>query len=70
MVLFQLIAKDIDGDPEVINHILKYYKAYITKRSLILMKEEYKRQNIVVDEVLRGRMETRLITKILAFEIK
>ena len=27
-------------------------------------------QSMVVDEVLRGRMETRLITKILSFEIK
>jgi len=39
-------------------------------RSLRLMKDEYGNQSMVVDEVLRGRMETRLITKILSFEIK
>ena len=42
----------------------------ITKRSLRLMKDEYGNQSMVVDEVLRGRMETRLITKILSFEIQ
>lgn len=46
------------------------YRGYITKRSLRLMKDEYGNQSMVVDEVLRGRMETRLITKILSFEIK
>lgn len=35
-----------------------------------VMKDEYGNQSMVVDEVLRGRMETRLITKILSFEIK
>ena len=67
---FPLIVKATDGDIEAINHILKHYKGYIAKRSLRLMKDEYGHQSMVVDEVLRGRMETRLITKILAFEIK
>ncbi len=34
-----------------------------------LVMEKLKKR-LVVDEVLRGRMETRLITKILSFEIK
>lgn len=59
-----------DGDTEAINQILHHYRGYITKRSLRLMKDEYGNQSMVVDEVLRGRMETRLITKILSFEIK
>ncbi|BFQ94790.1 helix-turn-helix domain-containing protein [Enterococcus cecorum] len=66
MIPFPLIVKATDGDTEAINH----YRGYITKRSLRLMKDEYGNQSMVVDEVLRGRMETRLITKILSFEIK
>ena len=64
--------KDIDEpfQHEAINQILHHYRGYITKRSLRLMKDEYGNQSMVVDEVLRGRMETRLITKILSFEIK
>lgn len=67
MIPFPLIVKATDGDTEAIN---QHYRGYITKRSLRLMKDEYGNQSMVVDEVLRGRMETRLITKILSFEIK
>ena len=64
---FPLIVKACDGDTEAINQILHYYRGYIAKRSLRLMKDEYGNQSMVVDEV---RMETRLITKILSFEIE
>lgn len=66
MIPFPLIVKATDGDTEAINQILHHYRGYITKRSLRLMKDEYGNQSMVVDEVLRGRMETRLITKILS----
>ena len=65
MIPFPLIVKATDGDTEAINQILHHYRGYIR-----LMKDEYGNQSMVVDEVLRGRMETRLITKILSFEIK
>ena len=61
MIPFPLIVKATDGDTEAINQILHHYRGYITKRSLRLMKDEYGNQSMVVDEVLRGRMETRLI---------
>ncbi len=70
LVPFPLIVKATDGNAEAINQIIRHYRGYMTKRSLRLMKEEYGNQSMVVDEVLRGRMETRLITKILLFEIK
>ena len=70
LVPFPLIVKATDGNAEAINQIIRHYRVYMTKRSLRLMKEEYGNQSMVVDEVLRGRMETRLITKILSFEIK
>lgn len=67
---FHLIVKATDGDTEAINQILQHYRGFIIKRSLRLMKDEYGNQNMVVDEVLRGRMETSLIIKILSFEVK
>ena len=70
LVPFPLIVKAADGNSEAINQIIRHYRGYMTKRSLRLMKDEYGNQSLVVDEVLRGRMETRLITKILSFEIK
>lgn len=70
LVPFSLIVKATDGNPEAINLIIRHYRGYMTKRSLRLMKDEYGNESMIVDEVLRGRMETRLITKILSFEIK
>ena len=70
LVPFPLIVKAADGNSEAINQIIRHYRGYMAKRSLRLMKDEYGNQSMVVDEVLRGRVETRLITKILSFEIK
>lgn len=70
MVSYSVIVAATDGDTEAINQIVKHYRGYIAKRSLRPMKDEYGNQHLVVDETLRSRMETRLITKILSFEIK
>ncbi|GAA4655198.1 helix-turn-helix domain-containing protein [Anaerocolumna aminovalerica] len=70
MVPYSVIVAATDGDTEAINQIVKHYRGYIAKRSLRPMKDEYGNQHMVVDETLRSRMETRLITKILSFEIK
>jgi hypothetical protein len=68
-VPFSLIVEATDGDTESIHHIVKHYRGYISKRSLRPVKDEYGNQQMVVDEVLRGRMQTRLITKVLSFEV-
>ena len=70
MVPFSVIVAATDGDIEAVNQIVKHYSGYIAKRSLRPMKDEYGNQHMVVDETLRRRIETRLITKILSFEIK
>jgi hypothetical protein len=70
MVSFPIIVAATDGDIEAVNQIVKHYGGYIAKRSLRPMKDEYGNQHMVVDETLRCRIETRLITKILSFEIK
>ncbi|MCO7128193.1 helix-turn-helix domain-containing protein [Sporolactobacillus shoreicorticis] len=70
MVPFDVITAATDGDTEAINHVVKHYRGYIVKRALRPMKDDYGNKCLVVDETLRGRLETRLITKILSFEIK
>lgn len=69
MIPFPVIVAAADGDTEAINQIVKHYSGFIAKRSLRPMKDEYGNQHMVVDETLRRRMETRLIAKILSFEI-
>lgn len=70
MVPFSLIVQATDGDTEAIYYIVRHYRGYISKRSLRPMKDEHGNQLLVVDEMLQGRMQTRLITKVLSFEIK
>lgn len=69
MIPFSYIVKATDGDIETINHIVKHYVGYIAKLSLRPMSDGHSNQYMVVDEVLRRRLETRLISKILSFEI-
>lgn len=50
--------------------LLNINRGYTSKRSLRRMTDEYGNSHMVIDETLRGRMETKLISKILSFEIK
>ena len=65
-----LVEKARDGDIEAINQIVRHYSGFIASRSMRPMKDEYGNTHMVVDETLRRRMETRLIAKILSFEIR
>ena len=67
MIPFPVIVRATDGDIEAVNQIVRHYSGFIASRS---MKDEYGNTHMVVDETLRRRMETRLIAKILSFEIK
>lgn len=67
---FAVIVKATDGDTESINHVLNHYSNFIDKQSSRPMKDEYGNNVMVVDDSLRGRIKTRLITKVLSFEIQ
>lgn len=69
-ISFEIIVKASDGKTEAINEVLDHYEGYIAKLSLRPMTDDFGNQRMIVDETLRGRMRTRLITKILMFEIK
>ena len=66
---FQMIRAASNGDIEAINAVLKHYEGYIAALSTRKMYDENRQVHYCVDEKLRRRLETKLITKILAFEI-
>ncbi|MDT2658781.1 helix-turn-helix domain-containing protein [Enterococcus hulanensis] len=68
-VPFDVIVQAIDGDVVAINQIKEYFRPYMMQRSLRFLKDEVGQKHLVVDEVLSARLETRLLTKILAFKI-
>ena len=68
-VPFDVIVQAIDGDVVAINQIKEHFRPYMMQRSLRFLKDEVGQKHLVVDEVLSARIETRLLTKILAFKI-
>ncbi len=66
---FPVIAAAAGGNINAINAVLKHYEGYIAALST---KRGYDQQGVpfmCVDEELRRRLETKLITKILAFRV-
>lgn len=59
-----------EGDVEAINVVLKHYERYIERLSTRRLYDEYGQPHYCVDESLRRRLETKLITKVLSFRIQ
>ena len=66
---YHIIVSAASGDVEAINRILKHYEGYIAVLSTRKLYDEYGNLHYCVDETLRRRLETKLITKILKFKI-
>lgn len=66
---FSVVMEASSGDVDAINHVLKYYEPYICKLSLRLIYDEVGNSYVVVDEYMRRRLETKLITKVLDFNV-
>ena len=64
-----MIAAASSGDVEAINIVLKHYEGYIAALATRRLYDEYGNSHYCVDENIRRRLETKLITRILAFEV-
>lgn len=67
---FHIIKEASEGNVEAINVVLKHYERYILKLSTRRLYDEYGQPHYCVDESLRRRLETKLITKVLSFRIQ
>lgn len=66
---FHIIKAASEGDIEAIHAVLRHYEGYIASLSTRRLYDEYGQLHYCVDETLRRRLETKLITRILDFEI-
>lgn len=66
---FPIIRMAADGNVNAINAVLKHYEGYIAALSTKRLYDENGNPHLCVDEELRRRLETKLITKILAFKV-
>lgn len=67
---FEIIQAAIDGDVDAINQVLVYFQPFIESECKRKFKDEFGKAQYIVDEFMKRRMETKLITKILDFEIQ
>jgi len=58
------------GDVDAINAVVKHYEGYIAVLATRQLYDERGNPHLCVDEGLRRRLETKLITGILAFDLK
>lgn len=64
---FHIIQAASAGNIEAIQTVLKHYEGYIITLSTRMMFDEFGQVHYFVDETLRQRLETKLITKTLGF---
>lgn len=66
---FHIIKAASEGDVEAINTVVDHYEGYIIRLSILKMYDEYGQVHYCIDETLRRRLQTKLITKVLDFKI-
>ena len=66
---FHVIEAAASGDETAINNVLKHYESYITVLSTRRLYDEHGNPHMVVDNEMRRTLETRLILKILQFDL-
>ncbi len=66
---FPVIVSAADGDVDAINYVLKHYAGYIAVLSMQTLYDEYGNPHLCIDDELRRRLETKLITSITKFRI-
>jgi len=66
---FKTIEAAAQGDVFAINAVLRHYDRFITSLSLRPMMDGQGCVHMVVDPELRRHLETKLITRILKFQV-
>jgi hypothetical protein len=66
---FSVIRMAADGNVDAINAVLKHYEGYIAALSTKRFYDENGNPHLYLDEELKRRLETKLITKILTFKL-
>lgn len=69
-VPYLIIKKASEGNIDAIDQILNHYKSYIRRLSTRKVIDEYGHIYYCVDEELQRRLEIRLITLTLKFDMK
>lgn len=70
LIPYETIVKAVNSDIDSINEILGYYEGYINYLSTRKTYDEYGYPHFKVDEYMKRRLETKLITEIVNMKSK
>jgi len=68
LVPYPVIVLAAGGDVDAINAVLRHYEGYIAVLATRQLYDEDGNPHLCVDELLRRRLETKLITALLTFD--
>jgi len=63
------ISAAVNADPIAVTAVLKHYEKYISSLAIKQFYDKQGRQHTGIDEDLRNRLEAKLITAILKFDM-
>lgn len=66
---YSILEAAVSGNVDAINAVLRHYECYIAALSTRTLYDEVGIPHLCVDEEMRRRLETKLITKILSFKL-
>jgi hypothetical protein len=66
---FTTIETAASGDVDAINTVLKHYERYIAALATRTLYDENGNPHLCVDVAMKRRLETKLITRILNFDV-
>lgn len=66
---YPVIAAAVRGEPDAVNTVIRHYSGYIAALSTRTSYGAFGCPHSQVDEELRRRLETKLITAILNFDL-
>lgn len=67
---YPVIEAASGGDVDAINVVLRHYEPYIAALSTRTLYDDSGMPHLCVDDEMRRRLETKLITKILNFHVE
>lgn len=70
LIPYEIIVKAVNSDVDSINEVLGYFEGYINYLSTRKMYDEFGQTHYKVDEYMKRRLETKLITEIVKMKSK
>lgn len=67
---YPVIVSASQGDIVAMDIVLKHYEPYIARLSMRTVYDEYGNPHTRVDEDMRRRLESKLMEKVLTFDIE